>query len=320
MPLQISENKTENVKNQLEEDCEQEITPGPNADKKQTEGKSDIEFTQQPIGDSAIPKTPSIQHLQCPEEIPVPEIVRSKSQNSKSSSSNKRRKPNLCSNFMITAMSTSTPINKSKSASSKSDVRPGTPRPPKLINCRSSENLKMEVPKNIATQKRKYADVKSKISTHWAPSEKKKVAVIGQLISMELCKVKPTREEHNKLPSNPKSVTVVEKKGPPTQEAEKSSAPAEANEKISEPAAPESTQVVVDAQEEAECNLMVVYTKSKAPKVDPKEERMSTTEKVLLGVTVVGAIAVVGYFIFCKQDKVVVKSAPFFKTISRNGI
>jgi len=296
----------------LGEECEQNRTPGPNTDKKQeaneqTEEKNDNNCTQ-PLTDGADTlKTPADRHLQCLEERPAPEILWSKpqkSQDSKSSGSSKSRLPTF--SLMIPARSTSTPINRFKADFLNADHRQGTPRrPPRVITFKTPDNLNVEIP--VINSKSKYADVKAKISTRWAPGRLKRAREL---------------EPDEKLQQPPDNLKSVEVEWPPSSKLEKAAAPIEAYVEILESAASESTEAVVDehvpvpdVREEAKCTLLHEVEPGTS-KVNPKEERMSTTKKVLLGATALGALTLGGYIIFRHWHKIVEKTSSFFNTLT----
>jgi hypothetical protein len=254
--------------------------------------------TQPPTDGAATLKTPADRHLQCLEERPALEILWSKpqkSQDSKSSGSSKSRLPTF--SLMIPARSTSTPINRFKAAFSNADHHQGTPRPPKAITFKTPDNVNVEMP--VIHSKSKYADVKAKISTRWAPGLLKR----------------PREEEHDKKLQQPsENLKSVKMEWSPSSQVEKAAALTEAH---------EATEVVVnehvpvpDVGEEAKCAPLEVNTKQEDEPETPKEERMITTEKVLFGAAALGALTMGGYITFRNWDKVVEKTSSFFNTLN----
>jgi hypothetical protein len=174
-----------------------------------------------------------------------------------------------------------------------------------VITFKTPDNLNVEIP--VINSKSKYADVKAKISTRWAPGRLKRARELEP-------------DEKLQQPSdNPKSVEV---EWSPSSKLEKAAAPIEAYVEILESAASESTEAVVDehvpvpdVREEAKCTLLH-EVEPETSKVNPKEERMSTTKKVLLGATALGALTLGGYIIFRHWHKIVEKTSSFFNTLT----
>lgn len=316
--------------------------------------KIEAKWTQQPTADdAATPKTPALKlQLRRLEEIPSSGIVRPRSQKSNdskpSSSSSKKRLPPCRSKSMIVipARSTSTPINESKAASSKSAARAGTPRP-NVSQIKSPEKLQVTEKPASNSSANKYADIKAKVNTHRekpAPKPILKQASAQKVVenkkgadsnSLKLTwdDEKPAREKlKEKLSSKtPKLEAVLEVQ--PAQKTEEAAAPAEALEEIEEPAAPEPipAEAVVDEhvqvpdfQEDAKYTPPVEVSAEEeampeTTNVDATEEvnemEGSTAPKVLLGVAAVGGLALVGFVAYSNWDKVVEKCAPLYKTV-----